>query len=110
MSARMNRNTNKLPTGSAMPTSVVGLHWVTNPRPWWVPAGLESTQGPGAKPVYTRSPFFGAEREWKNDEEGWEVYHSPSYRKKQRRLNRRRNRAYEAEMENYGFEDELVEE
>ena len=30
---------------------IVGATWSSRPAPWWVPAGLESTQGPGAKPA-----------------------------------------------------------
>jgi len=105
MSAIANKNTNKMSTTSAMPSKVVGLQWTTNPRPWWVPAGLEATQGPGAKPVYTRSPFFGADREY-GPEEGWQVYHSPSYRKRQRRQNRYKRDAYEENNDTYEFEDE----
>lgn len=104
MSARMNKNTNKFPTGAAKPSSIVGFAWTTSAYPWWVPAGLEATQGPDAKPIYTKSPFFGADREY-GPEEGWQVYHSPSYRKRQCRQNRYKNNAYETE-DTYEFEEE----
>ena len=82
-----------------MPKQIIGLNFVTNPGPWWVPVGLEETQGPGAKPPAYRPLFFGAEREWKNDEEGWQTYESRKQRQNRRRQNRRRT------METYDFND-----
>ena len=82
--------------------TIPGLCYVQNPGPWWVPAGLEQTQGPNAKPTYTRSPFFGADREYGPDE-GWQVYRTRRARRAMRR-NARRN----ADMEEYYsfYEDE----
>ena len=75
--------------------TIPGLCWVQNPGPWWVPAGLEQTQGPKAKPTYTRPPFFGADREYGPDE-GWQIYRTRKARSAMRR-NARRN----ADMDEY---------
>lgn len=53
---------------------VVGAVWVENPAPWWVPVGLEKTQGPNAKVPAYRNVFFGGTREYKSDEDGMQVY------------------------------------
>lgn len=82
------------------PREIVGMVYVKNPGPWWVPPGLESTQGPGAKPVYYRSPFFGGTREYMNDEDGWQTPIS----RRQRRLARRRNQVIDDE-DAYDFDD-----
>ena len=79
--ASSNTITNTMNSSSA-PRTVVGQVYINLSRPWWVPAGLESTQGPGAKPVYYSSPFFGGDREYIDDEDGWTVV----------RNGRRRNR------------------
>jgi hypothetical protein len=92
MNTMNNRNVN---SSEAMPTKIVGAVWVENPRPWWVPAGLESTQGPGAKPPAYRMVSFGAEREWKNDDEGWQLYETRRQRKSRRRLARGNNDTYD---------------
>lgn len=64
---------------------VVGAVYVENPRPWWVPVGLEKTQGPGANPPIYVPLSLGATREWKNDDEGWQIYYSSRRRRQQRR-------------------------
>ena len=98
-----NTNANKNSSSGAMPRKIVGAEWVTTPtRPWWVPAGLEATQGPGAKPISYRSPFFGAEREWKNDDEGWQLYQSPRSRQNNRRASRNR---HTNNQDTYDFDD-----
>ena len=52
----------------------VGALWLKE-QPPLVPAGLERTQGPGARPAPYRPVFFGAQREWENDEVGWTTVH-----------------------------------
>lgn len=37
------------------------------------PPGLESTQGPGAHPATYAPVSFGATREYKNDDDGWQT-------------------------------------
>ncbi len=44
-------------------------------QPPLVPPGLEATQGPGARPPVYRNVFFGAQKEWENDEVGWITVH-----------------------------------
>lgn len=90
--------------------TVVGANWVANPGPWWVPPGLEKTQGPNANMPAYRTVFFGGTRDYKDDEDGFQVYHSRGYRKWQRRANRGRNRnqdygVYE-EDDSYDFDDQ----
>lgn len=43
-------------------------------QPFPCPVGLEKTQGqhPIKMPAY-KNCFFGAEREWQNDEDGWQT-------------------------------------
>ena len=95
----MNTVSNTSPfTADGNPRIPVGQVYVQNPGPWWVPAGLESTQGPGAKPIYTRPAFFGADREYGEDE-GWQTQIS----RRQRRLARRRHRVVE---DTYDFDDD----
>ena len=53
---------------------IVGARWLKE-QPPLVPPGLESTQGPGARPPVYRNVFFGAQREWENDEVGWITVH-----------------------------------
>lgn len=65
--------------------TVVGAVYVQNSSPWWVPVGLEKTQGVGANPPIHAPVSFGATREWKNDDEGWQVYYSSRRRRAQRR-------------------------
>ena len=48
----MNSVSNTSPiTADGSPRIPVGMVYVKNPGPWWVPPGLESTQGPGANPL-----------------------------------------------------------
>jgi hypothetical protein len=47
--------------------------------------GLEATQGPNAPLIGYRTPFFGADREYADDE-GWTTVH---YRSKNKRKARR---------------------
>ncbi len=61
-------------TADGKPRIPVGQVYVQNPGPWWVPPGLESTQGPGAKPIYYRNVFFGGDRDYVDDEDGWVTY------------------------------------
>ena len=66
--------------------------------------GLEKTQGPGAKPIYYRSPFFGAEREWKNDDDGWQLFQT----RRSKQLDRRESRIRHNNNHNhdtYDFDD-----
>lgn len=67
---------------------VVGAVWVENPAPWWVPVGLEKTQGPNAKTVAYRNVSFGGTREYKSDEDGMQIY------TRKRRRARRSNENY----------------
>jgi hypothetical protein len=83
----------------AMPQKIVGLCWVENPRPWWVPPGLEETQGPGANPPAYKPLTAGAEREWKDDEEGFQPYLT----RRQRQNRRRQNRKHQHDT--YDFDD-----
>lgn len=66
--------------------NIVGAVWDTTPRRWWIPPGLEYANDPANPLPNYRSPFFGADREYDNDDEGW-TYVSTSRR---RRINRRR--------------------
>jgi hypothetical protein len=105
MNANMNNasNSNSNSNSQAMPRKIVGAEWVTTPaRPWWVPPGLEATQGPGAKPIYYRSPFFGAEREWKNDDDGWQLFQTRRSKQQQRRAYRNHN---DNNHDTYDFDD-----
>ncbi len=77
---------------------IVGLHYVENPRPWWIPVGLEETHD---KPSGYKPVSFGAEREWKNDDEGWQHYTT-----RKQRQNRRRQARRNANNDNYGFDDD----
>lgn len=96
---KMNSNKNNSTLSLTDPERiVVGLCYVQNPSPWWVPPGLENTQGPGAKPIHYRSPFFGADREY-GPEEGWQIYRT----RRSRRNARRRNR--DTDNDNYDFDD-----
>ena len=83
---------------------IVGLQWDPTPRAWWVPTGLEQTQGPGAKPKQYLPPFFGAEREY-GPEEGWQTYTTRKQRQKARRRNRPRVNFYQPEPEPEQEED-----
>lgn len=89
--------------------AVVGANWVANPGPWWVPPGLEKTQGPNANPPTYRNVFFGGTRDYKDDEDGMQIYHTPGYRKALRRAkrNRGRNQDYSVyeEDDSYNFDD-----
>lgn len=89
-------------TTEAMPRPIVGAVYKTHPGTWWVPAGLESTQGPDAKPAPYVNISFGAPREWKNDEDGFEPYYTPRKRRQLQRKSRRMQ--YE---DQYGFDDNL---
>lgn len=88
----MNPNSNNTMT----PKHIVGLHYVENPRPWWIPVGLEATHD---QPCHYKPVFFGAEREWKNDDEGWQRYTTRKQRQNDRRNSRKRSN------DNYGFDD-----
>ncbi len=109
MSSTSNMNSNTMDnTSKPNPTTfklddprrvIIGLAYVQNPGPWWVPPGLESTQGPGAKPPHYRSPFFGADREY-GPEEGWQVFQNRRARRLARRSNRRDDNS-----DYYDFED-----
>ena len=96
----MNRNSNntmKSDTQQQMPKQIVGLHYVEHPRPWWIPVGLEATHD---KSSHYKPVFFGAEREWKNDDEGWQRYTT-----RKQRQNDRRN-SHKQSNDNYGFDDD----
>lgn len=95
MNRKMANNNNNNESSQAMSGRIVGAVWVENPGAWWVPAGLEATQGPGAKPIYHRDVHFGAEREWKNDEDGWQVFETRSTRRRRRREARRKSDTYD---------------
>ena len=101
MNANMNSSNNNS-SSQAMPRKIVGAEWVTNPRPWWVPAGLEETQGPGAKPVHYKPVFFGAEQEWKDDEQGFQLFQTRRSRQWARRASRRRQ---SDNQDTYDFDD-----
>jgi hypothetical protein len=103
MSFKMNNNTTE-----QMPRSIVGLVWDPTPRAWWVPPGLEQTQGPNAKPKHYLPVSFGADREY-GPEEGWQVFTTRKQRQTARRRNRQRGHAYYSEPvedESYDFTDE----
>lgn len=73
---------------------VVGAVYVQHPRPWWVPVGLEKTQSPGANPPIHAPVSFGATCEWKNDEEGWQLYITSKQRRRERRRRYQRELQY----------------
>lgn len=77
-------------SSSNLSSNVVGAVYLQHPRPWWVPVGLEKTQGPGANPPIHAPVSFGATREWKNDEEGWQPYISRQQRRRERHRRHRR--------------------
>lgn len=91
-------NTSTMMNG-AMPRQIVGAAWVEHPGAWWVPKGLESTQSPGARPPAYRPLSFGAEREWANDEEGWQ---GGRHKRQKKRTNRNHNRT---NQDTYDFDD-----
>jgi hypothetical protein len=100
MSIPMMANSSKMDNSAdAKPRIVPGLVYVQNPPPWWVPRGLESTQGPDAKPPPYRMISYSAEREY-SENEGWQTQMS----RHQRRLTRHRNRVFNDE---YNFDDDV---
>lgn len=103
-SSKMN-NSNE--NSEAMPRTIVGAAWIQNPAPWWVPVGLEKTQGPNATVPAYRNVFFGGTRDYKDDEDGFQVYHSRGYLKRLKRAKRNnRNPNYGVyEEETYEFDD-----
>lgn len=96
----MNTKTSNTTTMNA-PRTIPGLCYVQNPAPWWVPPGLEQTQGPNAKPPTYLPPFFGADREY-GPEEGWQT---PRTRRARRKMRRNTHRNDDVE-DVYGFDDE----
>jgi hypothetical protein len=58
---------------------IIGASWDLHQTRWWIPVGLEKFNDPANPPPSYASPFFGASRAWKNEEEGWQVI---SYKKK----------------------------
>jgi hypothetical protein len=59
---------------------IVGASWDLRPRSWWIPTGLEWANDPkNPLPAYL-PPFFGAQKEWANDDQGWT--HVSHHRKK----------------------------
>lgn len=102
-SSKMNNSNEK---SEAMPRTTIGAAWIQNPVPWWVPVGLEKTQGPNATVPAYRNIFFGGKRDYKDDEDGWQIYHSRGYLKRLKRANRGRNPNYGVyEEETYEFDD-----
>ncbi len=95
MNKMMMNNRSNNSSSEAMPRQIVGAIWVENPGPWWVPRGLESTQGPGAKPVHYRPVFFGAQQDWADDEHGWQVFETRRTRQNRRRDARRKSDTYD---------------
>lgn len=71
-----------------MDSPIVGATWLRTP-PLTYPAGLHETQAPGAHPPTYRTVFFGATRDYVDDEDGWQTVHYTS--KKGRRKAARRN-------------------
>ncbi len=70
--------------------NIVGAVWDHTPRRWYIPIGLEYANDPQNPLPNYRSPFFGAQHEWADDDHGWtEVRHS-------RRRRARRNRSPDA--------------
>ena len=63
-------NSSSAPSTLDVPRIPIGQVYVTNPRPWWIPVGLESTHD---KPSGYRPVFFGGDREFIDDEDGWSV-------------------------------------
>jgi hypothetical protein len=50
---------------------IVGAVWDKTPSRWWIPRGLEWANDPANPlPAYL-PPFFGAKKEYANDDEGW---------------------------------------
>jgi hypothetical protein len=92
-------NNRNMFSSESMGRKIVGAVWVENPGPWWVPKGLEESQGPGAKPIPYRPVFMGADREWANDDEGWQTYFSRRQRQSRRRMNRKQV------QDTYDFDD-----
>lgn len=67
---------------------IVGAVYVQNPGPWWIPPGLEDTHD---KPSGYRPVFFGAQREYKNDDDGWQtVNHNARRERRRTRRNQRK--------------------
>jgi hypothetical protein len=93
-----------------MPRRIVGAVWVENPGPWWVPVGLEKTQGPGANPPPYRNINFSGTKLWTNDEEGWQIYYSPRQRRMQKWLRNKSRRQNQMDNDTYNFDDEVDEE
>ena len=58
---------------------IIGASWDLRETRWWIPVGLERFNDPANPPPSYASPFFGASRAWKNEDEGWQV---TSYRKR----------------------------
>jgi len=50
---------------------------------WWIPSGLQWSNDPKNPPPAYKSPFFGAQKAWENDDQGWTVV-SYSHKKKNR--------------------------
>jgi len=67
-----------------MPANTISRPKVDWPRVAFLP-GLEPTQGPNAPNVPYRTPFFGADREYAEDE-GWTTIR---YRSRSRKTQRR---------------------
>lgn len=98
MNSQNKMNTNPVTYSLTDPRRViVGAVYVQNPRPWWVPVGLEETQGPNAKPSNYRPVSFAAEREWKDDDDGFQTF-----RTRRARRNARRKRVHD---DSYDFDD-----
>lgn len=73
----------------ASSASIVGAVWDTRHTAWWIPRGLERFNDPKNPLPGYRSPFFGAEKEWENDDQGWTtVSHKRSKAVRRRRARR----------------------
>lgn len=105
MNTKMSNSSEKK-SEEAMPRQIVGAVWVENPGPWWVPVGLEKTQGPGANPPPYRMVSFAGTKLWTNDEEGWQIYYSPKQRRLQKWLKNKSRRQNQLDNGTYNFDDE----
>ncbi len=64
---------------------IVGAVWDNTPRKWWIPVGLEWANDPrNPVPAYL-PPFFGAAKEWEDDEHGWTYVRHSRRRRRARR-------------------------
>lgn len=70
--------------------NIVGAVWDTTPRRWWIPVGLEYANDPQNPLTNYRSPFFGGDVNYDDDDErGWTDVRNSSRRYRTYRRSRR---------------------